>query len=60
MASEALKATTCLTRFINFCETFQELCCNPTFKDDQRDVKSCKAQLQSHQSVRMLGNTNVW
>ena len=43
MASEALKATTCLTRFINVCETFQELCCNPSFKDDQRDVKSCKA-----------------
>ena len=43
MASEALKATTCLTHFINVCETFQELCCNPSFKDDQRDVKSCKA-----------------
>ena len=36
-------STTCLPSFINFRETFQELCFNPPFKDNQRDVKPCQA-----------------
>ena len=36
-------STTCLPSFSNFRESFQELCFNPPFRDDQRDVKPCKA-----------------